>query len=86
MKKRAVPAKGEDSILVLYDREEKDERGAYLAVRLNGPLARQVIDFIEANATDKWDMDYDDLLFIEGEYVVDSAAQLEAVAAEGGVS
>lgn len=86
MKKRAVPAQGEDSILVLYDREERDECEAYLAVRLNGPLARQVIDFIEANETDVWDTDYDDMLFIEGEYIVDSAVPAEAVGTKGGVS
>lgn len=83
--KPAVPSKGQDSILVLYDREDCDENeGAeHLGVRLNGPLARRVIDFIEADEADEWDTDYQDILIISGTYVVDSG-QRETALTEGG--
>lgn len=75
---RAIPREGEDSILVLFNRRED---GTSLPVRLSGPLARRVIDHIEANETNEYDERYDDMLFIEGVYVVDSAAQLKAAGA-----
>ncbi len=66
---RAIPPEGEDSILVLFNRR-KD--GTSLPVRLSGTLARKVIDHIKADETNAYDEQYDDILFIEGAYVVNS--------------
>ena len=66
---KAVPSKGEDSILVIFNR---DEDGKGLPVRLFGPLARKVIDHIEADETNEYDKQYSDMIILEGCYVVNS--------------
>ena len=66
---KAIPLEGEDSILVLFNRR-KD--GTSLPVRLSGPLARKIIDHIKADEMNEYDEQPDDIIFIEGFYVVNS--------------
>ena len=82
--KRAVPDKGENSILVLYNNMATSDGGQFVTVRLNGPLARQVIDCIEADETNVWDESYTDMPIISGAYVVDSTKQSAPGDAKGG--
>lgn len=83
--KRAVPNEGEDAILVLYGLQET-EGGEMVnhAVRLGGPLARQVINCIEADESGAWDPDYSDMPIIDGVYLVNSAEQSAPGKAKGG--
>ena len=50
----------------------RDKDGGSLPVRLSGLLARKVIDHIMADEMNEYDEQYDDILFIEGAYVVNS--------------
>ena len=65
---RAIPGRGEDSILVIFNRD-KDKA---LPVRLFGPLARKVQDHIKADERNGYDEQYSDLIILEGCYVVNS--------------